>query len=174
MHLSRFGRTVFVGLASSSVIVATQGPALAHYVYEKHLVWETDTKCIHSRSEISHGDGAGFAKTDTRSLNHFNYDFAGNCGSRDPVPAGWIAGQVNILVYLGGGGGNNGWYLCRNYGGAWDYNTRKVSEMWTALKPYMDDPPCGARTYGNMSYSYGRHNNEWVGGGLWSGQHYLS
>jgi hypothetical protein len=163
------GRTTIVAATIVTFLLGIVGPAQAHYVYAKGLVYGSSTDCTGSRSEISHGNGGGYAKTDTDALYLFIEPITGrqfHCIGLWSRPGGYIASGISIWRYSGL---KRVWYVCRDSG--YHYNTRSVYQY--TLYWYLNAGAwCGNGHFGNMASSWA-YNGQWHGGNLWSGYHLL-
>lgn len=162
--------------------------AYAHYVYEgsdfpgdgSGYTWENGLKCVQAYSEISHGTGGGYAKaiaTMWKEQTVFWTDPNGNtgtktiaCNQRWRRAVNYIATN-NDLYYYTKVNGKYKWVLCT--AGPWKYNSSSDSQ-WTYERYYGANADCGPAYYGNNAASFTIFNSQWVGGGLWSGYHWLS
>ncbi len=61
-------RTLTLASLLGLLLVGLALPASANYVYDKGYTYYTSTEqCVGTRSEISHGPGGGYSKTDNNS-----------------------------------------------------------------------------------------------------------
>lgn len=156
-------RSWLVVLVGIGLMVVTAQPAAAHYVYEDVYVYASDADCTKVRSEISHGSGGGYSRTDVTAK--YYYPIIGiQCYTEWSRPAGYIALRYTLLKWNG-----SSWAVCAGIG--WYYNS-VVAKKLTASYNYGTRPWCGSGYYGTMSDGY-VYNGAWHGGSLWSGYHYL-
>lgn len=148
-------------------LIGLASPASAHYVYESGYTHYTSSEqCVKTRSEISHGSGGGYSKTDNKSLvGQWTPWGIVPCGGGADVPPGWMKNAFVLYKWTG-----SGWGACR--GTQWWYNPIRTSN-WTIYANYGTSPPCGRGYYGTMSYTYVWANSAWIGGLMWSGHQYL-
>lgn len=163
MKLTRWPLAVIVALGMLGTIGAQ--PASADYIYQKVTIYGSDTNCTGGRAEISHGSGSGYAKADAYSWYAQWYPTVGNvhCGRDFARPPGYLAAAFDLYKWNG-----SAWALCQQT--PWNYNTSQTHQwyVWTRY----GSPPCGNGYYGTSALSY-VWNNQWFGGSVWSGYHYL-
>jgi len=147
-------------IVGALLVILTTSPAMAHYVYEDVLVYASDADCTKVRSEISHGSGGGYSRTDVtpKYLQHTP------CYTEWTRPAGYIALQYQLYKWTG-----SQWAVC--VGIPWHYNSTPAKKL-TAFYNYGSSPLCGPGYYGTLSHGF-VWNEGWHGGSLWSGYHYL-
>lgn len=141
---------------------ATALPAAAHYVYAQPWTYFSDSTCEMTRSEVSHGGGGGYYKTDGYTWRE-NRVLGSSCSSDHKMAPGYKAANWAAWKWTG-----STWALCAqsNY----VYNSTVTSKLvvyWS-----YNSTPCGAGYYGNQGTSW-HYNGAWYGGTVWSGYHYL-
>ncbi|SDD76963.1 hypothetical protein [Glycomyces harbinensis] len=148
-----------------ALILFGASPAAAHYVYEEAFTYRSNDLCVFQRSEVSHGDGNGYARVDVDSSTVLGTP-SGSYPCAWPLerPAGYISAKIETYVWLG-----SYWYLCDETG--WVYNDTTSTEL--AIQARMiGQPICGPGYYATNGVGY-VWNNNWFGGAVWSGAHYL-
>jgi hypothetical protein len=112
---------------------------------------DNGTDCHRHRSEVSHGGGAGYFRTDSGARTVYN--FLGCAGSVTVAP-GKIFAQWRAFKWNG-----STWALCTQGGGVSNMSSGSNVVSWFDLGS--GSPPCGNGHYSNMGNSY-RH----IGSGL--------
>jgi hypothetical protein len=144
----------------ASLVVLTTSPVMAHYVYEDVLVYASNADCTKVRSEISHGSGGGYSRTDVTPKYFQNT----HCHTGWTRPAGYIAAQYQLYKWTG-----SQWAVCG--GTPWYYNATSANKLTIASNDG-SSPLCGPGYYGTLSHGF-VWNKAWHGGSLWSDYHYL-
>ncbi|MER6615054.1 hypothetical protein [Streptomyces xantholiticus] len=159
-------------IAAAWVIgLATATSANAHYVYEDEEVWANadSSRCLYNYAEVSHGSGAGYAKSQAHAGQN---DFVGTCIFPWQRPAGTLAAGYRYQKWDG-----QKWYTCRqllsgdavynktttgSYTVSWDFGPHGLA-------------PCGHGYYGTVGYSSTLYGGTWLAKdvGIWSGQHFI-
>lgn len=146
-------RWLIIVLAMGVLVPAT--PASAHVVYGESVVAQGQGACEYAYSEISHGDGSGYAQIamQTRSLSPSWLP----CGARDP---NWVFQHAMLgIIYFWSSAGQ--WEPC--FGSEWMIQNDKQSSWrsWSGLAWQ-----CGTGWYTTDGYLYFRtgSNAEWLGG----------
>jgi hypothetical protein len=144
---------------------ATENQKQAHYVYEAGTLYLGDF-CVMARSEISHGSGGGYSKVDTNATKT-QWTPIGDfeCIGWLYKPPGYLAASYHLMKWDG-----KQWGIC--YSSDWSFNSKTASKQ-VIERDFGRTPPCGAGYYGTGGVSYVKDNNEWYGGGIWSGYHGL-
>lgn len=157
-----FGLVVLLG--------TTAGAAFAHYVRESGTLYGSSTWCTDAIDEISHGDtGTGYVRSWTLAKYRTNLGPAGDahCSRGQDRPPGYLAIKTQVLKY---NFATERWEVCAAHG-EWQYNghqTDRVGGDWNLPLSNW----CGPGYYGTYGGHY-LYNNEWLGGWLWSGYHFL-
>ncbi|MGW4725383.1 hypothetical protein [Streptomyces sp. NPDC004291] len=146
-------------------------PASAHVVYTSDEMWSnTDSsKCLYSRSEVSHGAGMGYFKG--RSMASKDAElWPADCTLPWYRPQGHLATRLYIFKWNASQGK---WLVCRST--SWLYNGgNNASFTVQATTNTHTTPPCGKGYYGTSTISSVSYGGTWYGNiGLWSGHHYL-
>ena len=158
--LTRLRRSILLGAV---FLGGTAAPAAAHFVYEYPWTYFSSNSCEQTRSEVSHGGGGGYYKTDGVSYRE-NRAIQASCAEWFDRPAGYKAAKWAAWKWNG-----SQWALCQesNY----SYNSSTTSRH-VVYWDYGSRTPCGNGYYGNMGTSY-HYNGAWYGGSVWSGYHQL-
>ncbi len=155
-------KLVAAGLLGVISFVGLGHGASAHFVYENADLYRTSADdCVAGRSEISHGTGAGYSKSDLYSYWGAGNGF--NCSSNGQVfyrPIGWLTVRQTLLVHL-----TPGWAYCRDTG--WLVST---TSNWTMGIAQTFSSNCGAGWYQTQS-GLDEYNGGWKGGNMVSGMH---
>ncbi|ULR50802.1 hypothetical protein [Streptomyces deccanensis] len=159
------GLLALAGALALTFVTATS--ASAHYVYAADEVWSnTDSsKCLYTRSEVSHGaNGGGYVQS--RGLASDDYGIPTTCiWSWNRLP-GNLATKWSYYKKT-----SSGWSLCRSIG--WKYNT-STTNVLRASKTYPIYPPCGGGYYATKAWSKVYYSGSWHGAySIWSGSHYI-
>ncbi|GAA2272881.1 hypothetical protein GCM10009853_028360 [Glycomyces scopariae] len=163
---ARSARTLTaVAAGAMAFVLLGASPASAHYVYQEGEVYRSNDLCTNVRAEISHGDGGGYARVDAKSYTVLATPWgAYPCAKTHDRPGGYIAAKIEVYAWNG-----SAWYLCAYTD--WAYNSGSTNqwiiEAWMSGLPY-----CGTGWYGTMGTGY-VWNNNWFGGSVWSGHHWL-
>lgn len=164
----RWRYLLVVGLATA-LLTGLSREAVAHYVYDHYYVYESHENCTHVRSEISHGDGAGYRKVRVESSDQMNTWFGDyDCMAGRSVPANQIANSATLWRW---NAKRDRWEVCGDPG--YYYNPSRANFLEVAMKPYRDRPPCGDGYYGTVGTGYVVYNNKWYGVPVYSGYHWL-
>jgi hypothetical protein len=150
-------------IAGASLVVGLATPAAAHYVYQRDLVFRSGDNCTEVRTEISHGNGNGYFKGETKSLT--NQLVFGACESGYARPPGHIKARLILFKHQGGR-----WKICQDIG-EW-MNHRKVEKVVVPVTQ-QSRPPCGSGNYALDTHGHVLYNSRWQGGKLSSGVHRL-
>jgi hypothetical protein len=146
-------------------VVATATAALAHYVYERNYVWEDGQgKCVSDYSEISHGDGEGYSRTEADTSRAVTWPVEVHCSRSWDRPINYLKVQNALWKWSSA----DGWYECTRTNAK--FNGSSTSHLEQA-KTW--STPCGNGTYGNYGGAWTLFDGAWRGGWLWSGQHQL-
>lgn len=136
-------------------------PASAHYVYQKGTIYQSYEDCVDGYSEISHGIGYGYSKSDVIA-NIYNPIY-GPCATHFTRPIGALTVHQYFMVHLA-----PGWGICHETGNLsnaredWNFS---VSRTWSNF--------CGYYYYYGTYSSLYEYNYGWHGGDIWSGEHQL-
>lgn len=161
-----FLRSLLAAAAGTlALVLFGASPAAAHYVYEEAFTYRSNDLCVYDRSEVSHGDGNGYARVDIDASTVLaTPSGAYPCAWGLERPAGYISAKIETYVWLG-----TYWYLCAQTD--WVYNDTTTTEL--AIQARMiGQPICGESYYATNGVGY-VWNNNWFGGAVWSGAHYL-
>lgn len=160
-------RSAIAGVLGGATALAVAAPASAHYVYQQGYVYARGD-CTQVRSEISHGSGGGYSRSDVRAKQDLD-TAAGklNCFARLARPAGYLAVRYDLYRWSAR---SNKWYVCAQ--SSWHYN-KKNSYSYAIATNHGTRTLCGDGYYGTMSYGH-QYNDGWKGGALWSGYHHLA
>lgn len=147
------------------LVVIPATTAFAHYVYNDGYVWENGSgKCLKNWGEISHGNGGGYAKSESRAVKEvFNGSIEVECWGNWDRPPNYLRVR-NVLKKQSGGT----WGVCVS--GDWKYNS---STDYKLKKESYYSTPCGSGTYANDAGAFTYFDNQWKGGYMWSGSHSL-
>lgn len=160
-------KTFVLSLLVSALLLGPAVPATADTVYEHADVYASTAECTEARDEVSHGSGGGYIKVDTMSVAVFSTIAGGNmyCYSQFDRPAGYIATAMSFWKWTGAE-----WAVCTSMADYY-YNPTKT---WITTLDWNNgtQPPCGNGYYGTMGDHYVL-NEDWKGGSLWSGYHWL-
>jgi hypothetical protein len=148
-------------LLTTLVLVGAYGTASAHYVYEQGWLYYSGDDCSWGRSEVSHGIGFGYSKSDLNA--HIRSNTTGNnCGDTFQRPPGFLTVRQYYIGHFA-----PGWGTCKDTG--WLLNTNNTWTMTVArTHPYF----CG-KTYYQTDSSMHVYNGGWKGASLLSGMHYI-
>jgi hypothetical protein len=148
-----------------ALILIGASPAAAHYVYQEAFTYRSNDLCVFDRSEVSHGDGNGYARVDIDASTVLATPSGSYpCAWGLDRPAGYISAKIETYVWLG-----TYWYLCDQTD--WVYNDTTSTDL--AIQARMiGQPICGSSYYATNGVGY-VWNNNWFGGAVWSGAHYL-
>ncbi|WP_205324414.1 hypothetical protein [Glycomyces sp. YM15] len=148
-----------------ALVLFGASPAAAHYVYEEAFTFRSNDLCVFDRSEISHGDGNGYARVDIDASTVLSTPSGSYpCAWGLERPRGYISAKIQTYVWLG-----TYWYLCDETN--WVYNDTTSTDL--AIQARMiGQPICGPGYYATNGVGY-VWNNAWYGGAVWSGAHYL-
>lgn len=156
-------RILSVAVLLLAMVFGSGTAAVAHYVYDIAYVWENGAgQCLKERTELSHGNGGGYTRTDIYPLGILNSPFGSvHCERNVDVATGYLRTKHQLDVY-----GLYGWSYCTQT--AFKYNGS--SAQYLKLEKYWGStPPCGGRAY---YYAWGLgqwyFNGSWVGGWLGS------
>lgn len=159
---------VAVSLALALGLVLTMAPpASAHVVREEHWThWSQDT-CQRTGSEINHGSGGGQVRGESKAWRTLRVPGFGSypCAEYYIRPPGGHTAKVDTFVYV-----NGQWVLCTAT--AWHYNNQSTWS-YAIQSSHGSQPPCGAAWYGTNAHTFHNNNNQWYGGTVWSGHHWL-
>jgi hypothetical protein len=156
----------------ATVVMASTGIAYAHYVYDGGFVWQNGTgKCLHVTSEISHGNGGGYAKVKVHAVRETKF-IGGDivvpeedCSEDWPQIARYLAARPKLWKWT-----NQGWALCKR--GSWTFNSTTTATL-VKDRYYGTTTPCANGWYGTDGGGYINFNGGWVGGWMWAGCHWL-
>lgn len=156
-----------VGFWVAGLLVIPAATAFAHYVYNEGYVWENGSgKCLDNWGEISHGNGGGYAKSETRAVKEaFNGSIEVSCWQSWDRPPNYLRAR-NVLKKFNSPTGT--WDVCVS--GDWKYNASTNDNL---IKESYYSTPCGTGTYGNNAGAFTYFDNVWKGGYMWSGSHSL-
>ncbi|MFG3341297.1 hypothetical protein [Glycomyces sp. NPDC048151] len=148
-----------------ALVLLGASPAAAHYVYEEAFTYRSNDLCVFDRSEVSHGDGNGYARVDIDASTVLGTPSGSYpCAWGLERPPGYISAKIETYVWLG-----SYWYLCDQTD--WVYNDTTSTDL--AIQARMiGQPICGPGYYATNGVGY-VWNNNWFGGAVWSGAHYL-
>lgn len=145
--------------------------AYAHYVYDEEFTYYTTTfPCVEGRSEISHGNGYGYAQSKVRSWRVLNFPDPippAYCSLKFDRPVNHLKAKVQVVRLPPG---ESTWQLCYNPG--FSYNQSSGFVLYSS-KTFTASTWCGAGDYGTWAFGYVK-NNTWYGGEVWSGTHTLN
>lgn len=154
-------------IAAFTIVTAT--PASAHYVYERGHTYASSTDCAWARSEVSHGNGGGYAQADV-AADYRQWTPVGpiDCGNKLWTrPPGYLAVRAELYKW---NASQSQWQICRDSGG-YAYNPESAHSIYI-YNYFGGYPPCGSGYYGTIAYSF-EYNGDWHGGPMWSGFHWL-
>lgn len=143
-----------------ALFMANGGRALAHYVYSSGYVYYSSGDCVWGYSEVSHGNGNGYSKSQIQSK--YKAPGGSNCVDIFDRPSGYLKVRQIFQAQLA-----PGWGYCRDTG--WLYNT---STTWIMTVSRTHSGKCGTTNYRTESQLY-MLNGSWKGGSLISGVHWL-
>lgn len=158
----RILRKICAALLSLPLIMIPIGvgstPAYAHYVYEYGSV-TGGNECHGTRSEISHGGGAGYVSVTSRS-------FPSSCNS-------FVVKDHRARWNLWKQDASSGsWAICRTSG--FVYSSSVVHGFVINHDFGSGNPPCGIGFYENRGHSAHRlSGSQWLTANVWSGDHGL-
>jgi len=161
METFRFGVTAALAMMLT-VIMAN--PASADYKYRSGWVYETTDLCVWNRTETSHGDGGGYSKVDNKAT-HEEAATGINCLAPQTKPAGYLKNKFKWFKHAEGQ-----WALCASTG--WVKNDDSAAKFVIHYN-YGSSPWCGKGWYTTHGWAKARNGDNWYGGDLWSGKHYL-
>lgn len=148
-------------LASVVLFAAHGGTAFAHYVYSTGHTYYSSEDCVWARSEVSHGNGNGYSKSDIQS--RFRASAGGSyCAAFFNRPAGYLKIRQIFQAQLA-----PGWGYCRDTG--WVYSSATDSSLTVART---HTGKCGTTDYRTESQGW-MLNGSWKGGTLVSPIHRL-
>jgi hypothetical protein len=165
-------KAVIAVAASFVLIVGLSQPAFAHVVYEKEAAWEDGGgRCLNTRSEISHGTGPGYSKTqvdmeETDAYNGFGVipSIVIQCGKYWIRPAGEIRAATNLYKKTGASSYSLCNYVSYSYTGVQSFKLDQ-QKYW----PYAD--MCGPGVYLTKSFGSFWWSSAWQGLPVKSGDH---
>jgi hypothetical protein len=164
IQLAHFKSLVLKGLLSLGLVALVVAPgqtASAHYVYQAADLYRSNQDCVWGRSEISHGTGQGYSRSDI----HVSYNYNGtNCAELFNRPAGYIKVRHIYQTRL-----SPGWANCRDTG--WVYNSSTTAILTVART---HNTTCGSTWEARTNSGMYELNGTWKGGSsLYSGNHSL-
>jgi hypothetical protein len=160
MNIRKTLKLGVLGLFSALTVLGLQPQsASAHYVYASGTMWQDSYECVNGRSEVSHGNGNGYSRSDIRA-----YVTAQGIHCRDQFyrPPGYLRVRQIFLAQLA-----PGWAYCRDTGNI--YNTGNNSYL---IVGRTHSGKCGTTNYQTESVMH-ELNGSWKGGTMWSGLHWL-
>lgn len=163
-----FLRAAFTLISAFLMTLALSTSAQAHYVYKSDETWSnTDSsKCTYQRSEISHGNGGGYAKSTVTASD--DWGFPPDCIWQWERPIGYLIARYDLYKWNATYGT---WDRCRYTN--W-YRTTTVASRFWVYKNYGTTPPCGKGYYGTVATGATYYSGQWYGAyGIWSGYHYI-
>jgi len=165
LRTSRLGSLMTAAAATMAFVLLGASPASAHSVYEEAFTYRSNDLCVYERSEISHGDGNGYARVDVYSSTVLaTPPTSFPCAWPLERPVGYISAKIQTLVWNGAN-----WHLCDET--SFVYNDTTTSELIIQAR-MIGQPICGPGLYGTLGTGY-VWNNAWYGGATWSGYHAL-
>lgn len=154
-------RTVLAALLVAVTFAGATGIASAHYVYEAGWLYYTGDDCAWGRSEVSHGIGFGYSKSDLHA--HVKSNLSGdNCGDTFSRPPGFLTTRQYYIGHFA-----PGWGTCKDTG--WLLNDNST---WSMTVARTHGNFCG-KTYYQTNSSMHVYNAGWKGASLLSGMHYI-
>ncbi|MGW4800090.1 hypothetical protein ACWEPC_47505 [Nonomuraea sp. NPDC004297] len=147
-------------------------PAQAHVVDESAWLYRSDNLCGLITSEVSDGNGYGYAKVETNMSTKFwwaPYKVWLYCTSATGVPAGRILLRYEYLVFSFY---SQTWGVCMQTD--WYWNTSSASR-WRVSTNFGGYPPCGEAWYATLGFGLvSPGDGHYYGGTLASGNHWFT
>jgi hypothetical protein len=163
-RLHTYSKRMWLGmgafLAFVSFVALPAQNASAHYVYKSGYMWQDSWECVWGRSEVSHGNGNGYSRSDIQVK--VDGDNGTACAASFYRPAGYIRVRQIFMAQLA-----PGWGYCRDTG-----NLYNSSNNWVMTVTRTHGGKCGSTNYQTQSIMH-ELNGSWKGGTLWSGSHWL-
>ena len=155
-NVLRKGLVFGILLAIGGVSVAV--PAYAHYIYEQGYTYTSNHICTFNRSEISHGSGGGYSKSEVKASLA-----VGNvlCVLPHYMPIGHLRAKWELEKWNG-----STWTQCDSI--SWIYNSGSASYLIVSTD-HGSDPPCGNGVYRTIGSGHLKNGGTWYGGSLSSG-----
>lgn len=159
------GALVLTLLATSAAVVfLTPGPAQAHYVYEYDYATDGNT-CQRTRTEVSHGGGAGYVRTDGSSRSVASV-WPLSCPIPHQVGPGYLKARWMLYKWNG-----SSWGFC--VGSNYVSNINSASTVAASWEFGSGSAYCGTGAYANIGDSYHNAGTGNVGRSVSSGSHQL-
>jgi hypothetical protein len=161
MNIRRTLRLGGLGFFAALTFIGVQPlSASAHYVYQSGYMYQDSWECVWGRSEVSHGTGNGFSRSDIQV--EVDGPNGADCVDTLYRPVNYIRVRQIYLAQL-----TPGWAYCRDTGNL--YNTTNTFLM-TVKRTHSGK--CGTTNYQTESIMH-ELNGSWKGGTIWSGTHWL-
>lgn len=145
----------FVGFVTIVAIIVAS-PAYAHFIMSGfHFTYQSHEQCVKNAADLGHPSSGGAFKGKVESWSWLVSPWGSvDCQNRveDPLAVRNVGWRWN----------GSAWNLCllSEYFYPYAHSALTIREY--------SNPPCGAGYYANDSDGYVWHNNQWVGGTLYT------